>query len=240
MRDGTTYNGRRGARRGFLSSALRFLARLLLLLLGLILLGTLVYRFLPPPATPLMVIRTIAGEGWQRSWRPIAEMSPNLLRAVIASEDARFCQHHGFDWVEIGNALEALKSEHRLRGASTISQQTARNLFLWPGGGLPRKAVEAYATVLIELFWSKTRILETYLNIVEWGPGLYGAEAAARAYFRIPARDLNERQAALLAAILPNPRRWSAAAPSPYIAERARTIEARMSEVSLHRGAPCP
>jgi monofunctional biosynthetic peptidoglycan transglycosylase len=218
---------------------LRFLSRLVLAFLALILIGVVAYRFVPPPGTPLMLIRALEGEGRRQSWQPIGEMSPHLLRAVIASEDARFCGHHGFDWIEIGNALEALKSEHRLRGASTISQQTAKNLFLWPGGGLPRKAVEAYATILLELFWSKTRILETYLNIVEWGPGLYGAEAAARTYFHIPARNLSERQAALLAAILPNPRRWSAATPTPYIAERAGTIEARMNSVSWHRGTPC-
>jgi monofunctional biosynthetic peptidoglycan transglycosylase len=188
----------------------------------------LIYRFVPAPLTPLMVLRQMQGEGLDKRWVDYDAISPNLRRAVLASEDARFCTHHGFDWTEIDAALNDFQSGDRLRGASTITQQTAKNLFLWPGGWL-RKIVEVNPTVLLELLWPKRRILETYLNIVEWGPGLYGAEAASRAYFGRPARLLTAPEAALMAAVLPNPRRWSPAKPTEYIRSRATTILARMS-----------
>jgi monofunctional biosynthetic peptidoglycan transglycosylase len=188
----------------------------------------LIYRFLPAPLTPLMVLRQIEGEGLDKRWVDYDAISPNLRRAVLASEDARFCTHHGFDWTEIDAALNDFQSGDRLRGASTITQQTAKNLFLWPGGWL-RKIVEVYPTVLLELLWPKRRILETYLNIAEWGPGIYGAEAASRDYFGRPARLLTAPEAALMAAVLPNPRRWSPAKPTEYIRSRAATIQARMS-----------
>ena len=187
----------------------------------------LVYRFVPAPLTPLMVLRSIEGEGLDKQWVDYEQLSPTLRRAVIASEDARFCTHHGFDWTEIDAALSDYQAGERLRGASTITQQTAKNLFLWPGGWL-RKIVEIYPTMLLELLWPKRRILETYLNIVEWGPGLYGAEAASRDYFGRPARLLTAPEAALMAAVLPNPRRWSPAKPTEYIRSRAATILARM------------
>jgi monofunctional glycosyltransferase len=188
----------------------------------------LAYRFLPVPLTPLMVLREIEGEALAKRWVDYDELSPQLRRAVIASEDARFCTHYGFDWTEIEASWSDYQSGERLRGASTITQQTAKNLFLWPGGW-PRKIVEIYPTVLLELLWPKRRILETYLNIVEWGPGIYGAEAASRAYFGRSARLLTASEAALMAAVLPNPRRWSPARPTEYIRSRAATIEARMS-----------
>jgi monofunctional biosynthetic peptidoglycan transglycosylase len=191
------------------------------------------YRFLPPPVTPLMLIRAAEGEPIQQKWVPLARISPWLPRAVIASEDARFCLHHGFDFQEMGAALERYRAGGRLRGASTLSQQTAKNLLLWPGRDLSRKVLEAYVTVLLELGWPKSRILEVYLNIVEWGPGIYGAEAAATAHFRKPAAMLSRREAALLAAVLPNPRLLSADHPSPYVEERAATIEARMLQVEV-------
>jgi len=209
--------------------------RLLLWLAILLLLGPaaliIAYRFLPVPITPLMLIRAAEGEGIAHQWVDGAAISGNLKRAVIAAEDARFCQHRGFDWDAIQDAWDEYQAGERakLRGASTISQQTAKNLLLWPGGGWPRKALEAYPTLLLELSWPKDRILETYLNIVEWGPGIYGAEAAARAHFGRPARALSEREAALLAAVLPNPRRWSASKPTDYIQHRAARIQARMA-----------
>jgi monofunctional glycosyltransferase len=209
--------------------------KLLLWLAIVLLLGPaaliLVFRLLPVPITPLMLIRAVEGEGIAHSWIEGAAISGNLKRAVIAAEDARFCQHRGFDWDAIQDAWDEYQSGERgfLRGASTITQQTAKNLLLWPGGGWPRKALEAYPTLLIELMWPKGRILETYLNIVEWGPGIYGAEAAARAHFGRPARALSEREAALLAAVLPNPRRWSASKPTDYIQRRASRIQARMA-----------
>lgn len=204
----------------------------LVLLLGPPLL-LLLYRAVPAPATPLMVLRLFEGEGWQRDWVSLDRIAPALRRAVIAAEDARFCGHGGFDWREIGIAWDDYQSGERLRGASTISQQTARNLLLWPGGGFPRKAVEAYLTTLLELLWPKRRILEVYLNIIEWGPGLYGAQAAAQAHFGRDAASLGAREAALLAAVLPNPRRWSAAQPTGYITQRAGTIRARMPAAAM-------
>jgi monofunctional glycosyltransferase len=191
----------------------------------------LAYRFLPVPITPLMLIRAQSEHTIEHSWVADEAISRHLKRAVIAAEDARFCQHRGFDWDAIQEAWDEYQSGERevLRGASTITQQTAKNLLLWPGGGWARKALEAYPTALIELLWPKRRILETYLNIIEWGPGIYGAEAAARAHFGRPAAKLSEREAALLAAVLPNPRRWLAAKPTDYLQRRAARIQARMA-----------
>lgn len=214
---------------------LRWLVRGLVLLVLLPLPLLVLYRFVPPPGTPLMLIRALQGEGIEKTWRPLEAISPQAPRAVMASEDSRFCNHHGFDWIELGNAWTEWRRGRRLRGGSTISQQTVKNLFLWPGRSLVRKAFEAYLTVPLELLWSKARIIEVYLNIVEWGPGIYGIEAAARHHFGKPASALTRREAALLAAILPNPRRWSARRPTPYILARAATIEARMSAVGPGR-----
>jgi monofunctional glycosyltransferase len=183
----------------------------------------------PVPLTPLMVLRWIEGEGLEKQWVDYDQLSPNLRRAVIAAEDARFCRHYGFDFDAIGDAWDGYEAGGRLRGASTITQQTAKNLVLWPGGDWLRKIVEIYPTVLLELLWPKQRILQTYLNIVEWGHGIYGAEAAARFYFDRSARTLTASEAALMAAVLPNPRRWSPARPTGYIRSRAATILARMS-----------
>jgi monofunctional glycosyltransferase len=187
-----------------------------------------VYRFVPVPLTPLMVLRQLQGEGLEKEWVGYDQLSPNLRRAVIASEDARFCQHYGFDFDAIGDAWDGYEASGRLRGASTITQQTAKNLVLWPGSDWLRKIAEIYPTVLLELLWPKQRILQTYLNIIEWGPGIYGAEAAARRYFGRSARALTASEAALMAAVLPNPRRWSPARPTDYIRSRAATILARM------------
>lgn len=193
--------------------------------------GLIVYRVLPPPITPLMVIRWIDGEGLRRDWTDLNNISPRLRAAVIAGEDNLFCQHHGFDIGSIEDAYDDWMAGERARGASTISMQTAKNLFLWPGRNLVRKALEAYITVWMELLWPKRRIEEVYLNIAEWGPGLYGAQAAAEHYFRRSASRLTRRQAALMAAVLPNPRLWSPARPTAYIQERARTLERRMRQL---------
>lgn len=217
--------------------------RLGIILLALLLLPVpliLLYRLVPPPVTPLMLIRAAEGEPIRQHWISYAQIAPALARAVIASEDTRFCQHHGFDWIEIDRAWEEHEVGERLRGASTISQQLARNLFLWPGGSYPRKLAEAYITVLLEALLGKERILELYLNEVEWGHGVYGAEAAALAHFSRHAAQLSGSEAALLAAVLPNPRRWSPERPTRYIAERAAIITARMSEVAFpRRGGAC-
>ena len=137
------------------------------------------YRFLPPPITPLMIIRMTQGRGMDYRWRPLSQISPALVQAAVAGEDARFCQHHGFDFTAMKAAMRANERRPgKIRGGSTISQQTAKNAFLWPGRTFVRKAVEAYFTVLIEHLWGKRRIMEVYLNIVEMGPGVYGAQAA--------------------------------------------------------------
>lgn len=200
------------------------LLAVLLLPVGLIA----VYRYLSPPITPLMVIRLFEGEGINKDWVPLNRMSPDVGRAVIALEDTAFCSHSGFDWGEVASAVEDRLKGEPLRGASTISMQTAKNLFLWPDRHVTRKLLEAPLTVLIETLWDKRRILEVYLNVIEWGPGIYGVEAASHTYFGKSASQISRGEAALLAAVLPNPRRWSPARPTNYIRKRARTALTRL------------
>ena len=199
----------------------------------------LVFRDLPPPATPLMLLRALDGAGMDKTWRPLSAISPNLVLAAMASEDEKFCGHDGFDWAAIRYAWLHDQRSRMILGASTISMQTAKNLFLWPDRSWPRKALEVYFTALIELAWSKQRIMEVYLNIVEWAPGVYGAEAAARHHFRKPASALTPAEAARLAAVLPNPRRWSASQPSGYILGRSAAIEASVPGVPVATPLPC-
>lgn len=204
-------------------------------------LGVLLFRVVDPPVTPLMVIRVLegvlAGErvGIDRRWVDLDRVSPLLLRSVIASEDARFFVHRGVDLAAIRAARRwnARHAGKRQRGASTITMQCARNVFLWQGRTYLRKAVEVWFAWLMEAFWSKRRILEVYVNVVEWGRGVYGVEAAARRYFDVPAARLGARQAALLAVVLPDPRRWDPAAPTAYVDSRARVIMRRAGAVSL-------
>ena len=200
------------------------LVALFILLVAGPILTVVVYRFVPPPATPLMVIRLAEGKGWNHHWRPIDEVSPALPRALIAAEDARFCDHHGFDLDALQKAYENNEKGKKIRGGSTISQQTAKNVFLWPGRSYVRKGLEAYFTVLIETIWGKKRIMEVYLNSIEYGPGIYGAEAAARAYFKVGADKLTSLQAARLAAILPSPLKWKAVNPGRYVKKRSSRI----------------
>jgi monofunctional biosynthetic peptidoglycan transglycosylase len=178
-----------------------------------------------------MVIRLIEGEGLRRQWVPLEEIAPVLPQAVVAAEDNRFCEHVGFDWQELQGQIDALRAGEPARGASTITMQTAKNLFLWPGRNLLRKGLEAWLTPQIELLWPKRRIVEVYLNVAELGPGIYGAEAAAQAHFGKPASALSRQEAALLAAILPNPRMWSPSRPTPYLEQRARTIRSRIEQL---------
>lgn len=191
----------------------------------------LLYRFVPPPVTPLMLIRLAQGEGLVRDWVPWGEISPQLRQAVVASEDNLFCEHSGFDWQSLQAAAEAYASGERAGGGSTISQQTAKNLFLWPQRSVVRKALEVPLTASIEVIWTKRRILEVYLNVVELGPGIYGAEAAARHYFERAASDLTSTQAARLAAALPNPREWSPQPAGSYVQRRARVIQTRIRQL---------
>jgi monofunctional biosynthetic peptidoglycan transglycosylase len=191
-----------------------------------------VYRYVPPPVTWLMVQRLFQGRGFDRRWVPLDRISPTLVRAVIASEDANFCGHNGFDMEAIERALHHdVTHPGRLRGGSTISQQTAKNVFLWPHRDLVRKGLEAWFTVLIETIWGKQRIMEVYLNSIEWGPGVYGAEAAAQRNFHTSAAKLTRAQAGRLAAIIPKPLSWRAATPGPYVRRRSGTIVARAGVV---------
>ena len=204
---------------------IRFVLLLAVLSLVLSVAAVALYRVLPPPATPLMLLRAAQGYGMTKTWRPLDEISPSLVRAVIAGEDARFCQHHGFDREAIEAAWQRYRrGGGRLVGASTISMQTAKNLFLWPGRDWLRKGLEAWFTVWIELFWNKRRIVEVYLNVVELGPGLYGAEGAARHYFGKPAASLTATEAARLAAIVPDPLDRSASRPGPEARRHAAFI----------------
>ena len=209
----------------------------LLLILALIPIGGVVlHRFVPPLFTILMVQQAVAGHGMDYRWRSLDHISPRLVEAVIASEDARFCQHHGFDVEAIQKAMEAneraeQRGSDKRRGASTISQQTAKNVFLWPSRDWVRKGLEVGYTGLIELVWGKRRIMEMYLNVAEWAPGVYGAEAASQHWFHKSAQNLTAREAARLAAILPSPRRYKAASPGPYIRRRASRIQAAMGTV---------
>ncbi|MBN2106646.1 MAG: monofunctional biosynthetic peptidoglycan transglycosylase [Deltaproteobacteria bacterium] len=207
---------------------LRCIFTLLLLFLIVSIAGVLLLRFVNPPCTPLMLWRWAAGEGMRHEWRDLSGMAPALQQAVMAAEDQRFPDHCGFDWDQISRAMKENLKRKRPRGASTITMQTSRNLFLWQGGGLARKGLEAYFTLLLELFWPKARIIEVYLNIAEWGAGIFGAETASRAYFNRPASKLTAQQAALLAAVLPNPRHWSPAKPGSYVVRRAADIAADM------------
>ncbi len=190
------------------------------------------FRFLPPPITILMVLRALEGKGLTKHWRPLNRISPVLAESVIAAEDSGFCSHHGFDFQAMEKAAQAnARRPSKIRGGSTLSQQTAKNVFLWPGRDYVRKGLEAGYTVLIETFWGKRRILETYLNVVEWGPGIYGAEAAAETYFKTSADRLTPDQAARLAAILPSPLKWKAVHPGHYVARRSAKIGTRAETV---------
>ncbi|MBL8690524.1 MAG: monofunctional biosynthetic peptidoglycan transglycosylase [Rhodospirillaceae bacterium] len=209
----------------------RFLLRLLLAVLLAPLVVLLAYRFLPVPGTPLMLIRLAEGESLRYDWVPLTAIAPSLPRLVVAAEDNLFCRHWGFDVDAFQRELEKALDGEESRGASTISMQVAKNLFLWPGRSFVRKGLEAWLTPYVELVLPKRRIIEIYLNIAEWGPGIYGAEAAARAHFKIPAARLSEGQAAQMAAVLPNPRRWSASAPTGYIQNRAALYRQRVGQL---------
>ncbi len=191
---------------------------------------TLVYTAVPPPISNVMIFRLAAGNGLDKDWVSLDRMSPYLARAVIASEDARFCEHFGIDWVEVQGIVEDVfdDDEGAVRGASTIPMQTAKNLFLWDGRSFLRKGLELPLALWMDLVWSKRRMIEVYLNIVEWAPGVYGAEAAARHHFGKSAAKLTRREAALLAAVLPNPIKRQAGHPSKRVSAIANRILIRM------------
>ncbi len=195
-------------------------------------LWVIVYRFVPVPFTWPMARDAISGRHVERTWVPLSRIAPAVPRAAIGAEDARFCEHNGFDFEAMEaaaarNAKAKAKGGKKLRGGSTISQQTAKNAFLWPGRSYIRKGLEAWFTVLIEAVWGKPRIMEVYLNIAEMGPGIYGVEAAARHYFGVGAADLTPQQASRIAAILPQPIKRDAAAPGRFVKRYAKRIERR-------------
>ena len=199
-----------------------------------------VFRFVPVPLTPLMLLRAVeharddrTGVSIEKGWVTIDAISPHLQRAVVCAEDQKFFDHRGFDVEAIRAAIRHNRRSDRTRGASTITQQTAKNVFLWDGRNWLRKGLEAYFTVLLELLWSKERILTVYLNVIEFGDGVYGAEAAARRYFGVSAADLGREQSALLAAVLPNPRARSVTDPSPYVRSRQRWVLRQMEHCPM-------
>lgn len=236
-----------------LKTILRKTAKWLLILLLISLLPVIVLRWAPAPGSMLMFERWLQARGGentlviQHQWLRYDHIPDSMKMAVIAAEDQHFANHGGFDLAAIRAALEHNRRGGNLRGASTISQQVAKNLFLWSGRSWPRKGLEAWYTFWIELLWPKQRILEMYLNIVEWDDGVFGVEAAARHHFGIGGSYLSQRQSALLAAVLPNPRQWSAANPPAHVQQRANWIQRQtrqlggrhyLDQVEARRGAP--
>jgi monofunctional biosynthetic peptidoglycan transglycosylase len=215
----------------------RLITRLILGFFISTILMALVYRVVPVYLTPLMAIRAVqalsAGErpAFNHSWVKLEDISPHLVQAVVASEDNLFMDHWGFDFKQIKRAMEENKRRSKPRGASTISQQTAKNVFLWPQSSFVRKGFEVYFTVLIELIWGKERIMEVYLNSIEMGRGIYGAEAVARLHFNKTAVQLTARDSATIAATLPNPLRFNSAKPSSYIQQRRSQIQRLMRNI---------
>lgn len=213
---------------------------LLRVLLGFVIISfvsTLIFRFVPIPFTPLMIIRYFEMEDGKidKDWKSLDEIGKNMPLAVVTAEDQKFAEHFGFDMEAIEKAMK-YNEKHKgkkVKGASTISQQTAKNVFLWPGRSWIRKGLEVYFTFVIEICWSKERIIEVYLNVIEMGPGVYGSEAASQYYFNKSASDLTKKEAATIAAILPNPIRWSASRPTPYIIKKRNWIVRHMKYIDL-------
>jgi len=201
---------------------------LLLCFVALTMIPVLFYRFVNPPTTPLMWIRWVESDTQKNlhlnTWRPIEKISPNIVKAVLAAEDQKFFTHDGFDWLAIEYAIQANITTGRKLGASTISMQTARNVFLWQTRTWLRKLLESYFTVLIEFFWSKQRILEVYLNVIEWGDGIFGCEQAAQKYFQRSAEIISPVESAWMAAVLPSPRRWTQRPTPAHVQTRQNKI----------------
>lgn len=214
---------------------LKFIGKLILYFFGISIGLVILFKFVPVPFTPLMFIRTIEQIAsndkvvWKRDWISIDEMGTSIQKAVIASEDGKFTTHNGFDVKAIEKAYKNNQKGRKVKGGSTISQQTAKNVFLWPGRSYLRKGLEAYFTVLIEIVWGKERIMEVYLNSIEMGNGIYGIEAASQHWFNKSAKNLTKAEAAAIAAILPNPRVYKAKNSSRYIKRRKNAIKRQMN-----------
>jgi monofunctional biosynthetic peptidoglycan transglycosylase len=222
-----SYRRQRKGGRGFFGWLWRIALYLFLFSVALVA----VYRFVPPPITATMLGDFFAGRGVAKDWMSLDEMDRDMVRAAIAAEDGKFCQHQGFDWDAISDAARRNASGGRIRGGSTISQQTAKNVFLWQGGGYARKGAEAYFTFLIEHLWGKRRIMEVYLNVAETGIGTYGANAGAERYFGHDASAMSPTEAARIAAILPLPKKRGAIAPKGFTRRYGNTIAARIGQV---------
>lgn len=222
------------AKRSFVRTSLRMVAIALGVVIALLLLAILLFRFVNPPTSAFMLAYQLDNppRPLRHEWVPLSDISPWMPLAVVASEDQRFPHHRGVDVDAIRKAVSEYKAGEGLRGASTITQQTAKNLFLWNGRSFARKAIEAGLAVTIDGLWPKQRVLEVYLNIAEFGPGIYGVEAASQAYFGKPARYLSQAQAARLAAVLPNPKVLSVNSPSAYVQERVDWIQRQMAQLS--------
>lgn len=222
-----------------IGKTIRIIRNILIVLFAGSILMVIAYRYIPVYFTPLMAIRYIEqikdgkSKEIKHEWKDINNISRNLVMAVIASEDNRFMTHNGFDIEQIKLARAEAAAGKRVRGASTISQQTAKNVFLWPGKTYFRKGLEAYFTLLIEFVWGKERIMEVYLNSIEMGNGIFGAEAVAKSHFKKNAGKLTKGEAALIAASLPNPRRFNSGKPSPYMYKRQKQIVSLMGKIAL-------
>ena len=190
---------------------------------------TIIYIVIPPPVSNLMLLRALHGNGLKKEWVSLDQMSPYLAASVLSSEDARFCSHWGVDWTEMQGVIDDVMDDDEgpVRGASTVSMQAAKNMFLWDGRSMVRKVLEIPVALWMDLIWSKRRMIEVYLNIVEWAPGVYGAEAAAQFHFKKSASKLTRNEAALLAAVLPNPIKRSAGKPSKGVRRIANRIQLR-------------
>ena len=224
-----------------------FLAKLVLALILLSILWVLLYRFVPPPTTATMIGDMVAGRGATRDWMSISEIDRDMVRAAIGAEDSKFCSHDGFDWDSIQDAAKRNASGGRIRGGSTISQQTAKTTFLWNGGGYARKGVEAWFTFLIESLWGKRRIMEVYLNNAETGIGTYGVNAGSQRYFGHDASAMSPTEAARIAAVLPLPKKRGAIAPKGFTRRYGNTIAARVGVVGrggldacIYKGTTAP
>jgi len=230
-----------------LSRLFKWVVRLILAFFLISILWVLAYRFINPPITATMLGDILAGRGATRDWMPISQIDRDMVRAAIAAEDGKFCSHHGFDVQAIENAMQRNASGGRIRGGSTISQQTAKNAFLWQGGGYARKGVEAWFTFLIEHLWGKQRIMEVYLNLDETGVGTYGVNAGSQRYFGHDASAMTPTEAARLAAVFPLPKKRGAVAPKGFTRRYGNIIAARIPIVArdaldacIYRGMVAP
>ncbi|WOK36656.1 monofunctional biosynthetic peptidoglycan transglycosylase [Sphingomonas sp. C3-2] len=215
------------------------ITRIVLYFIGISLLWVTIYKFVPPPVTATMIGDLVAGNGIRKDWMPLSEIDRDMARAVIAGEDGKFCSHRGFDQEAIAKAIRHNAKGGRIRGGSTISQQTAKNAFLWQGGGFVRKGLEVWFTVLIELIWGKKRIMEVYLNIAETGIGTYGVNAGAQRYFGKDASNLSPTEAARIAAVLPLPKKREAIAPSGFTRRHGNRLAAWIGTVKRDRLDSC-